>query len=108
MKIRGVVLGTVEEQIAGGDPQPIAFPEGYQQDDVPVNVDFDYANVVGKARAFVEGGRLLAEITLASGVNPGLLPNGLSFGGNADRVFSIAVAPREQNLNANQPPWEIV
>jgi hypothetical protein len=63
MKIRGVVLGTLQEQIDGGDPDPID-PALIKIDGDParVSVGFDSSRLLGRTtRVWREDGRLLFE-----------------------------------------------
>lgn len=114
MRIRGVLLGTLEEQRAGArtshgplsrevDPRLVPAAEG-----VPVEINFDPTLRVGVASVGHDGvGRLVFEADLfydPSGADP--LPPLAAYGGLSDRVISIGLC--DQNENRDQPPWEIV
>jgi len=66
MKIRGVLLGTLKEQVAGGDPNPIdpklVKLDRVEDGIVPVTIGFQRYRVVCKTtRAWLEDGRILFE-----------------------------------------------
>jgi hypothetical protein len=62
MKIRGILLGTLDEQIAGGDRHPINPKLVKLEDVVPVTVGFQRDRVVGRTtRTWLEDGRILFE-----------------------------------------------
>lgn len=66
MKIQGVLLGTLREQVEGGDKNPIdprwVKLDRVGDDRVPVTIGFQQDRVVGRAtRVWLEDGRLLFE-----------------------------------------------
>jgi hypothetical protein len=122
MRIRGVLLGTKEEQAAGGDKYPIDPPLVKLDRNVPVSVEFKVDEVVGSTtRLWHEDGRIMFEAELhdqsfianaapkypsaAIGItlerydaNKNLIRGGT--------VFEVGLTA--QNENRNQPPWEEV
>jgi hypothetical protein len=116
MKIRGVVLGTVEEQKAGGDEHPIdpTIIRLADSQEVPVSIGFQSDQRIGKtSRVWLEDGRLLFEADIDGSK---LLRRkdkkyvcdtaaiGISFG--TGRMFELGLT--YQNENRNQPPWEVI
>jgi hypothetical protein len=75
VKIRGVLLGTLKEQISGGDPSPID-PKLIKLDRVeagivPVTLGFQRDKLVGKTtRAWLEDGRILFEAEVLNDAIP--------------------------------------
>jgi hypothetical protein len=116
VKIRGVLLGTVEEQKAGGDEHPID-PAGVRLADsqeVPVSVGFPSDQRIGRTtKVWLEGGRLLFEASIEESKLPHTEDEqyvhdtaaiGISM--STGRVFELGLT--DQNENRNQPPWEVI
>jgi hypothetical protein len=122
MKIRGVLLGTIEEQRAGGDDDPVdptSVP--LTEQGIPVDLNFDRTKMIGRTtRLWLEDGRLMFEAEI---MRPDLLPHtkdeqyahdtaaigfvGEHVKGKTTKVrdlYSIGLV--DGNSNKNQPPWE--
>lgn len=123
VKIRGVVLGTIEEQRRGGkDGTPnhelldITGVSQSQWLDVPVTVEFDSDKQIGTARVYVENGRLMAECEIDYDDALGLghkLALGATGRKHADRmVFSIervtGVGVTNDNKDKSIPDYEVL
>lgn len=121
MKIRGVLLATKEEQIAGGDKFPIDPKLIKLEQEVPVDLKFDRTKTVGRTtRVWLEDGRILFEAEVdpdphASGTNQlktaaiGYMLESYDAQKNlikGGRLFAVGLT--DQNENRNQPPWEVI
>jgi hypothetical protein len=124
MLIRGVLLGTYAEQVAGGDKFPIT-PGKVRIDDEPVRVSLGFVTeaLVGHTtRIWREDGRILFEAEVAEDLLPhtedeqyehdtaaiGIRLEQYTDGGDLIRggpIFEVGLTG--ENENQNQPPWEI-
>jgi hypothetical protein len=126
--IRGVLLGTLEEQIAGGDTNPVdprLIKFDLEERPVRVSLRFESDQVVGKAtRVWREDGRLMFEAT----VDGDLMKQDKAaigfIGTTAEAAYDLEMKNRDgytikggklfeigltdDNENRNQPPYEVV
>lgn len=120
MKIRGLLLDTMDGQASGGDgyaidPERVTF----ENQEVPVRVHFDTARGVGTTTKFWrEDGRVYFEADLNDeavaalssplpklaciGIKNVNLQDHVAFG----EIFAVGLA--DQNQNANQPEFEVI
>jgi hypothetical protein len=138
MKIRGVLLGTLAEQVAGGDPNPIDPTliklDRVAEGTVPVTLGFDRTKLVGKAtRAWLEDGRILFEAEILNDAismkrlhdedaidkaaigfvgETAELAYDLEMKDSTGRIIQggaiFEVGLTDANENRNQPPFEVV
>jgi hypothetical protein len=124
MLIKGVLLGTYAEQVAGGDQFPIT-PAKVKIGDEPVRVTLGFApdTLVGHTtRIWHEDGRILFEAEVAEDLLPhtedeqyehdtaaiGIRLEQYASDGTLIRggpIFEVGLTG--ENENQNQPPWEI-
>jgi hypothetical protein len=137
VKIQGVLLGTIEEQIAGGDPNPIdPLLVRLSHDPYRVSINFDPTRVVGKTiKVWREDGRILFAAEVDELLDFSIKHAPVSKSGRARKaavgIVSTAelayelemknaskmtikggrlleVGLTDENENRNQPPFEVV
>lgn len=119
MKIRGVLLGTVEEQRAGGDDEPID-PHAFHlmtmsgPNLAPVLLNFDAGQKVGRVtRLWIEDARLMFEAELD--VPPIYRHVGAGFSATRKRGEQVirdadlfAVGLTDKPWPRDQPPFTVI
>lgn len=131
MRIRGVLLGTLKEQIEGGDKNPIdprlVKLDRVEDGLVPVTIGFQRDKVVGKTvRVWREDGRLMFEADIinkdfAKAVRQGAIgiavdtaelaydlepKDAAGYTVKGGRIFEIGLT--NENQNHNQPEWGVI
>ena len=100
MELKGrVVLGTMAEQQAAGDRTIINPDMVPPAETLPLTINFDHSRIVGRARTYHEGGRLLADLELtdeaASLLENVEISGGLGWAGMPDlKSISLGIVPK--------------
>lgn len=109
MKIKGIALGTTQEQLNGGDQDVIA-PEALHNIPTEVPLTVNFKERIGTAKVYLEDGRLVVEADVSEDY---LKLNKLAIGyvfhpDGSEPPILKDIAVTEENKDKRIPPYDII